>query len=122
LRTVPETVIGGRGSAAGVCANAAADKLISDKAAAQDRIPCNRFREQFIAGILLTSGRLARLRRGYIHPRGDRKSAETLENRGDSGAPLRKRARNRMKIQGLQGCDRKQRGWRKRDRCDERVN
>jgi len=47
---------------------------------------------------------------GVVHPRGDRKSAETIENRRDGGAPLRKRVRNRMKLLGLQGCDRKQRG------------
>src|SRR6266849_10860329 len=35
--------------------------------------------------------------------RGDRKSAEAIENRRDSGAPLRKRVRNRMKLQGLRG-------------------
>jgi hypothetical protein len=45
--------------------------------------------------------------RGY-HPRGDRKSAEAIEKRRDNGAPLRKRVRNRMKLQGLQGCDRKE--------------
>src|SRR6266446_5946238 len=50
-------------------------------------------------------------RRGY-HPRGDRKSAQTIENRRDSGAPLRKRVRNRMKLQGLQGCDSKQMTYR----------
>ena len=44
-----------------------------------------------------------------VHPRGDRKSAEAIENRRDSGVPLHKRVRNRMKLLGLQGCDRKQR-------------
>src|SRR6266478_4675320 len=47
----------------------------------------------------------------YHHPRGDRKSAEAIENRRDSDAPLRKRVRNCMKLLRLQGCDRKQRGW-----------
>jgi len=44
-----------------------------------------------------------------VHPRGDRKSAEAIENRRDGGAPSRKRVRNRMTLLGLQGCDRKQR-------------
>src|ERR1700730_10725585 len=44
---------------------------------------------------------------GY-HPRGDRKSVEAVDNRGDSRAPLRKRVCNCMKLRGLQGCDRKQ--------------
>jgi len=43
------------------------------------------------------------------HPRGDRKSAEAIENRRDGGAPSRKRVRNCMKLLELQGCDRKQR-------------
>jgi len=45
---------------------------------------------------------------GGYHPRGDRKSAEAIEKRRDNGAPLRKRVRNRMKLQGLQGCDRRE--------------
>ena len=48
---------------------------------------------------------------GGYHPRGDRKSAEAIENRRDSGAPLRKRVRNRMIMLGLQGCDRRERTW-----------
>jgi hypothetical protein len=47
-----------------------------------------------------------RPQRGY-HPRGDRKSAETLENRRDRGLPLRKSVCNCMKIQGLNGCNRR---------------
>src|SRR5258707_9646261 len=46
---------------------------------------------------------------GGTHPRRDRKSAETAQNRGDSVAPLRKRVRNCMKLLGLHGCNRKQR-------------
>ena len=46
---------------------------------------------------------------GVCNPHGDGKSAEAIENRRDSGAPLRKRVRNRMKLLGLQGRDRKQR-------------
>jgi len=45
---------------------------------------------------------------GY-HPRGDRKSAEVIEDRGGSGLPWRKRVRNLMIMLGLQGCDRKKR-------------
>jgi hypothetical protein len=45
---------------------------------------------------------------GGYHPRDDRKSAEAVESRRDNGVPLRKRLRNRMKLQGLQGCDRKE--------------
>ncbi len=37
---------------------------------------------------------------GY-HPRGDRKSAEVIEDRGDSGLPWRKRVRNLMIMLGL---------------------
>src|SRR6266446_5072821 len=48
--------------------------------------------------------------RGY-HPRGDRKSAQVTEGVGLVGLPLRKRVRNCMKLQGLQGCDKKQRSW-----------
>jgi hypothetical protein len=43
------------------------------------------------------------------HPRGDRKSAEVIEDRGDNGLPWRKRVRNLMIMLGLQGCDRKKR-------------
>ena len=46
------------------------------------------------------------------HPRGDRKSAEAIENIGDSGAPLRKRVRNCMNLLCLHGCNKKQRSWR----------
>ena len=46
---------------------------------------------------------------GGYHPRGDRKSAEVIENRGDSGLPWRKRVRNLMIMLGLQGCDRRER-------------
>jgi hypothetical protein len=49
--------------------------------------------------------------RGGYHPRGDRKSAEAIENRRDRGLPLRKRVRNRMIMLGLQGCDRRERTW-----------
>jgi hypothetical protein len=49
--------------------------------------------------------------KGGYHPRGDRKSAEVIENRGDSGLSLRKRVRNRMIILGLQGCDRRERAY-----------
>jgi len=38
-------------------------------------------------------------------------SPETVENRGDSRAPLRKRVCNCMKLLGLQGYDRKERTW-----------
>jgi len=48
--------------------------------------------------------------RGY-DPHGDRKSAEVIENRGDSGPPWRKRARNLMIMLGLQGCDRRERAY-----------
>jgi len=44
---------------------------------------------------------------GY-HPRGDRKSAQSIENTRVRGPPMRKRVRNRMKIWGLQGCDKKE--------------
>jgi hypothetical protein len=40
----------------------------------------------------------------------DRESAQALGNKGHSGAPLRKRVRKRMKIQGLYVCDKKDRG------------
>ena len=56
-----------------------------------------------------------------VPPRGDRKSAEALENRGDSGAPLRKRVRNCMKIQGCRDVIRNKGVAGKRDRPDERV-
>ena len=49
--------------------------------------------------------------KGY-HPRGDRKSAEAIENGRDSAAPLRKRVRNLLTMLGLHGCNRKQRSWR----------
>ena len=49
-------------------------------------------------------------RRG-CHLRGDRKSAEAIENGGDSGLPLRKRVRNLMIMLGLQGCDRRERAY-----------
>ena len=64
-RTVPDTVITERGSAAGVCAKLnpdAAQKLNSDMVAAQDRnILRALIRKELIAGILLTRGRLARM-------------------------------------------------------------
>ncbi len=44
-----------------------------------------------------------------VHPRGDRKSAQALGDKGDSGAPLRKRVRNCMEILGLYVCDKKKR-------------
>jgi hypothetical protein len=53
-----------------------------------------------------TSERLkgrVRAQKGY-HPRCDEKSAEAIENGRDTGGPLRKRARNRLKLRGLQGC------------------
>jgi hypothetical protein len=46
--------------------------------------------------------------RGY-HPCYDRKSAESLDNTGNSGAPLRKRVRKFIKTLGLQGCNKKER-------------
>ncbi len=46
---------------------------------------------------------------GGYHPRGDRKSAEVIENRGDSWLLGHKRVRNHLKLQGLQGCDRRER-------------
>jgi hypothetical protein len=46
--------------------------------------------------------------RGY-HPHGDRKSAEVIENRGDSRPPWRKRVCNQLKTLGLEGCDRRER-------------
>ena len=53
----------------------------------------------------------ARKSEGGYHPRGDRKSAEVIENRGDSGPPWCKRARNLMIMLGLQGCDRRERAY-----------
>ena len=50
----------------------------------------------------------ARRQEGY-HPRDDRKSAEVIEDRGDSWLPWRKRVRNLMIMLGLHGCDRKKR-------------
>ena len=47
---------------------------------------------------------------GGTTPYRDRKSAEAAQNKGDSRAPLHKRVRNYMKLLGLQGCDRKQKG------------
>jgi hypothetical protein len=44
-----------------------------------------------------------------VHPRGDGKSAQALGRTRDSGAPLRKRVRKRMKIRGLYVCDKKER-------------
>ncbi len=44
---------------------------------------------------------------GY-HPRGDRKSAEVIENRGDSWLLGHKRLRNLLRMLGLQGCDRRE--------------
>jgi len=41
-------------------------------------------------------------------PYDDRKSAQAFGNTGDSGAPLRKRVRNCMKMLGLHACDKKQ--------------
>jgi len=48
---------------------------------------------------------------GGYHPRGDRKSAQVIRNRGDTELPLRKRVRNHMIMQGLQGCDRRERAY-----------
>jgi hypothetical protein len=48
---------------------------------------------------------------GGYHPRGDRKSAETIENRVNRGFPLRKRVRNCMKMRDLHVCDKQQRTW-----------
>src|SRR5258706_5988461 len=57
-------------------------------------------------------GRTARhLSRGGTHPRFDRRSAEAVDNSSDSGAPLRERVRNCMKLLGLQGCDSKRRSY-----------
>jgi hypothetical protein len=50
-------------------------------------------------------------RRGVVHPRCDRKSAEPIENGRDSLAPLRERVRNCMKLHGLHVCDSKIRTW-----------
>jgi hypothetical protein len=47
---------------------------------------------------------------GY-HPRGDRKSAEAIDNKRDSELPLRKRVCNLMIMLGLQGCDRRERAY-----------
>jgi hypothetical protein len=47
--------------------------------------------------------------KGGYHPRGDRKSAQGIGNNRDIELPLRKRVRNRMKLLGLQGYDRKER-------------
>jgi hypothetical protein len=49
---------------------------------------------------------------GVVHPRGDRKSAQGIEGKGDIELPLRKRVRNRMKTRGLYVCDRRERSWR----------
>jgi hypothetical protein len=44
-----------------------------------------------------------------VHPRGDRKSSEAIENRGDSVLPLLKRVCNLMIMLDLQGCNKKER-------------
>lgn len=46
---------------------------------------------------------------GGYHPRDDRKSAQSIENTRDSALPLRKRVRNPLIMQGLHGCNRKER-------------
>jgi hypothetical protein len=48
---------------------------------------------------------------GYHHSRGDRKSAEVIENRGDSWLLGHKRVRNLVIMLGLQGCDRRERAY-----------
>ena len=45
------------------------------------------------------------------HPRGDRKSAEVIENRGDSWLLGHKRVRNLVIMLRLQGCDRRERAY-----------
>ena len=59
-----------------------------------------------------------RAQRGYtfgvgagLHPRGDRKSAEAIDNTRDRWLPLHKRVRNSMIMLELQGCDRKEKTW-----------
>ena len=59
-----------------------------------------------------------RPQRGYtvgvgagLHPHGDRKSAEAVENMRDRRLPLRKRVRNSMIMLELQTCDRKEKTW-----------
>ena len=57
------------------------------------------------------AGPMGRLVRTGVHPRGDRKSAETSDSRRVAGAPLRKRARNRLIAKALHGCDSKERSY-----------
>jgi hypothetical protein len=61
---------------------------------------------------------------GGIHPRGDRKSAQGLENTEDREAPLRKRVRKKKKAKELDknrqcGKDEdRDKGWPSGDRSD----
>jgi hypothetical protein len=63
--------------------------------------------DQDTTGGPLSAAERVEKREGGTTPRGDRKSAEAPQNRGDSVAPLRKRVRNCMKLLGLHGCNRK---------------
>jgi hypothetical protein len=128
--TLPDTVIGERDPAAGVCAKVAAEKLSSDMAAAQN---CN-IRAAFlgkwlIAGILLAGGHLAgmglalressgqalqepggqaqgaqRLAEVPIPPVFLSKSAQAVENKGcgrEKERKERKRVRKSVRAQDL---------------------
>jgi len=50
---------------------------------------------------------------GGCHPRGARERTQGIGNNRDIGLPLRKRVSNRMKLLGLQGCDREGKGLRR---------
>src|SRR5260221_4383437 len=97
LRTVPDRVIAGRGSGAGVCAKVAADAHSNNAATAQDRSVLPTLHRQWLmAGILLMRGRLARIGLGdelRVHPRGDGRYAQANEGTWDRGATWRMRGR-----------------------------
>src|SRR5882762_5079206 len=79
------------------------DGSVSQRGAATGSGPAPRTERGRGSGLGMAPSRLGS-GKGY-HPRGDRKSAQVTEGAGFGGLPLRKRVRNCMKVQGLQGCD-----------------